>query len=76
MFIYFDKNSSISIIGSFMLISALLMVPFLALAHVPYLEHQDYSEEQPFKVEDSIENSKAVYAWLRLEKMLTYIPLR
>ena len=32
-------------------------------AHVPYLEKQDYSEQKPFTVSDSIENSKAIYAW-------------
>ncbi|MBM3240532.1 hypothetical protein FJZ31_29970 [Candidatus Poribacteria bacterium] len=47
----------------FMIISALLTVPAVVLAHVPYIEHQDYSEDKPFTVEDSIENSKAMYAW-------------
>lgn len=32
-------------------------------AHVPYIENEDYSAERPFVVTDSIENSKAVYAW-------------
>jgi hypothetical protein len=32
-------------------------------AHVPYIENEDYSAEHPFVVTDSIENSKAVYAW-------------
>ena len=32
-------------------------------AHVPYIENEDYSAEHPFLVMDSIENSKAVYAW-------------
>ncbi len=34
-----------------------------ATAHVPYIEKKDFSEEHPFIVNDSIENSKAVYAW-------------
>jgi len=34
-----------------------------AHAHVPYIENKDYSAEQPFVVKDSIENSKAIYAW-------------
>jgi hypothetical protein len=33
-----------------------------AHAHVPYIETKDYSVEHPFVVEDSIENSKAMYA--------------
>ncbi len=32
-------------------------------AHVPYIENEDYSAEHPFVVTDSIENSKAIYAW-------------
>ncbi len=32
-------------------------------AHVPYIEWTDFSEEEPFYIKDSIENSKAVYAW-------------
>ena len=34
-----------------------------AQAHVPYIENKDYSAEHPFVVKDSIENSKAIYAW-------------
>jgi hypothetical protein len=34
-----------------------------AQAHVPYIEKKDYSAEHPFVVKDSIENSKAIYAW-------------
>jgi len=34
-----------------------------AHAHVPYIETNDYSAEHPFVVKDSIENSKAIYAW-------------
>jgi hypothetical protein len=34
-----------------------------AMAHVPYIEKQDFSEEHPFVVRDSVENSKAIYAW-------------
>jgi len=34
-----------------------------AFAHVPYIEKRDFSEEHPFVVHDSIENSKAIYAW-------------
>jgi hypothetical protein len=43
------------------LIVALMGSP--ATAHVPYFERTDYTEEKPFKVKDSVENSKAVYAW-------------
>lgn len=32
-------------------------------AHVPYIETEDYSEAHPFFIDDSIEYSKAVYAW-------------
>ena len=34
-----------------------------AQAHVPYIENKDYSAEHPFVINDSIENSKAIYAW-------------
>jgi len=34
-----------------------------AIAHVPYIEKRDFSEEHPFVVHDSVENSKAIYAW-------------
>jgi len=40
-----------------------LCVAHPAIAHVPYIEKQDFSEEHPFIVHDSIENSKAIYAW-------------
>jgi hypothetical protein len=40
-----------------------LCVAHPAIAHVPYIEKQDFSEEHPFVVHDSIENSKAIYAW-------------
>ena len=33
-------------------------------AHVPYLEHNDFSAKQPFTVDNSIEQSLAIYAWL------------
>lgn len=33
-------------------------------AHEPYIEKNDYSVEAPFVISDSIENSKAIYAWL------------
>jgi hypothetical protein len=36
-----------------------------AAAHVPFIENEDYAVEHPFVVKDSIENSKAVYAWLQ-----------
>jgi hypothetical protein len=38
-----------------------------AIAHVPYIEKQDFSEERPFVLRDSIENSKAIYAWFETE---------
>jgi len=34
-----------------------------AFSHVPYIEHDDYTEQSPFEVMDSVENSKAIYAW-------------
>jgi hypothetical protein len=40
-----------------------LCVAHPAIAHVPYIEKRDFSEEQPFVVHDSVENSKAIYAW-------------
>ena len=44
-----------------MMIACFAVVP--AQAHVPYIEKHDYSEQKPFIVKDSIENSKAIYAW-------------
>jgi len=44
------------------LLLGLISVP--AFAHEPYIETDDYSEEAPFIIKDSIENSKAIYAWL------------
>ena len=41
----------------------ILLVAGSVLAHVPYIEHSDYTALRPFVVKDSIENSKAVYAW-------------
>ena len=35
----------------------------LCHGHVPYIEYTDYNEESPFVAADSVENSKAVYAW-------------
>jgi hypothetical protein len=40
-----------------------LCVAHPAIAHVPYIEKKDFSEEHPYVVHDSIENSKAIYAW-------------
>jgi len=40
-----------------------LCVAHPAIAHVPYIEKRDFSEEHPFVVRDSVENSKAIYAW-------------
>ncbi|MEW5803657.1 MAG: hypothetical protein AB1847_16305 [bacterium] len=40
-------------------------------AHVPYFEHRDFTQEQPFKVRKSIEQSIAVYAWLKFEDSYT-----
>jgi hypothetical protein len=40
-----------------------LCAAYPAIAHVPYIEKQDFSEEHPFIVHDSVENSKAIYAW-------------
>jgi hypothetical protein len=37
------------------------------LAHVPFFEQTDYTEQRPFKVKDSIENSKAIYAWFETD---------
>ena len=44
-----------------MMISCFAVLP--AEAHVPHIERKDYSEQKPFIVKDSIENSKAIYAW-------------
>jgi len=40
-----------------------------AFAHVPYFEHVDFSEERPFRVRDSIEQSIAVYSWIRFDDL-------
>jgi hypothetical protein len=45
------------------LVCAIIFVLPAAYAHVPYIENEDYSAEHPFVVTDSIENSKALYAW-------------
>jgi len=47
----------------FTLICASIFAMPAVHAHVPYIENEDYSAEHPFVVTDSIENSKAVYAW-------------
>jgi hypothetical protein len=41
---------------------AVVLTARFATAHAPHFERGDYSEERPFKVEDSIENAKAIYA--------------
>lgn len=33
------------------------------LAHVPYIEGADFTANRPFVIQDSVEHSKAVYAW-------------
>jgi hypothetical protein len=38
-------------------------------AHVPYFEDHDFSEKQPFRVEYSIEQSMAIYAWLEINNL-------
>jgi len=37
----------------------------IASGHVPYLEHRDFSSRRPFEVRNSIEQSLAIYAWLK-----------
>jgi hypothetical protein len=50
--------------ASFITLMCILVVTIPAAhAHVPYIEREDYSAEHPFVVMDSIENSKAIYAW-------------
>ncbi len=46
------------------LIAAFIIVTTQSRAHVPYFEHNDFSAEHPFKVEYSIEQSLAIYAYL------------
>ena len=41
------------------------LIAGLSWAHVPYLERLDHREGRPFVVPKSIEQSIAVYAWLR-----------
>jgi len=36
-------------------------------AHVPYFEHFDYTEDLPFFVRKSVDQSKAIYAWLKFD---------
>ena len=50
-------------ISFFILIFISGFAALTAQAHVPYIENKDYSAEHPFAVKDSIENSKAIYAW-------------
>lgn len=33
--------------------------------YVPYLEHRDFTSRRPFVVGNSIEQSLAIYAWLK-----------
>jgi hypothetical protein len=53
----------ISLATFFTLVCAIIFAAPSARAHVPYIETEDYSAEHPFVVTDSIENSKAIYAW-------------
>jgi hypothetical protein len=48
----------------FFIILLLVSLTAPAVAHEPYIERDDYSVEAPFVISDSIENSKAIYAWL------------
>ena len=43
------------------------VIAYPCWAHVPYLENNDFSNERPFKVEHSIEQSLAIYAWLETD---------
>jgi hypothetical protein len=52
------------IFNKFILITAFAIVTAQSWAHVPYLERNDFSAKHPFKVEYSIEQSLAIYAWL------------
>ena len=52
------------IINKLILITAFTIAAAHSWAHVPYLEKNDFSAMQPFKVEYSIEQSLAIYAWL------------
>ena len=42
-----------------------LLLGTTVVAHVPYLELRDYSEGKPFAVRKLVQQSKAVYAWLK-----------
>ena len=42
----------------------------IVLSHVPYLEHRDFSQRRPFEVRKSIEQSLAIYAWLKNDGIL------
>lgn len=44
----------------------------LALGHVPYFERIDFREARPFAVPKSVEQSIAVYAWLRSTRDLDF----
>jgi hypothetical protein len=49
----------------FLVLFLLLVFSSSTQAHVPYIEFIDYSESRPFTIRDSVENSKAIYAWLK-----------
>ena len=53
------------IINFFVVLLVLVLFSSSTQAHVPYIEFVDYSESRPFKIRDSVENSKAIYAWLK-----------
>jgi hypothetical protein len=46
------------------LVTTITIVTAQSWAHVPYIEHNDFSAKQPFRVDYSIEQSLAIYAWL------------
>jgi hypothetical protein len=60
------KHSLIALVAS----AGLLAFQGGAAGHVPYFEHRDFVEASPFRVR-SIEQSVAVYAWLKRENNRT-----
>ena len=53
--------------GIIFALSILLLPVFISTVygHVPYLEHRDFTQRRPYEVRKSIEQSLAIYAWLK-----------
>jgi hypothetical protein len=52
-------------VNFFVVLIVLVALSSSAQAHVPYIEFLDYTERKPFRINDSVENSKAIYAWFK-----------